>query len=193
MACPPALTWMLVKDHNCFLYKRNGQTKRSGAIAMSAEPFNLTNTNTFKSSGLANDQAVDVSYDASKDTEVPLTLSLKVRVSAAARARRPPRAHPSEARAMTPSGVGAAVAGEEEREQAVEAGLEDAAEEELPPRREGDHLADGRPVLPRRHEGPRARAVVGALPLLDGEEEPEEEGEGQIRPQERSERIKARL
>ncbi|CAM9401378.1 unnamed protein product [Phaeothamnion confervicola] len=54
------LTWLLVKDNNCFLQKRNGKTPRSGFITMSAEPLNLTNKNSFKASGLANTRAVGI-------------------------------------------------------------------------------------------------------------------------------------
>ena len=79
--CPPSLTWMLVKDQNAFMHKRNGQTARSGSVTLSGEPFNLTNTHSFKASGLANEQAVGVSYD--EGAKVPLTLALKVKKAAA--------------------------------------------------------------------------------------------------------------
>ena len=35
--CPPSLTWMLVKDQNAFMHKRNGQTARAGVST--AQPF----------------------------------------------------------------------------------------------------------------------------------------------------------
>jgi large subunit ribosomal protein L28e len=48
-----ALIWELTKNNNAFLVKRNG-------VTFSAEKGNLTNTNSYKSSGLANHRAVDI-------------------------------------------------------------------------------------------------------------------------------------
>ena len=55
-----SLTWMLVKDNNCFLRKQ----RHSGGVQLSLEPYNLDNKNRFTSSGLANGSAVDVSSGA---------------------------------------------------------------------------------------------------------------------------------
>eukprot|EP00616_Rhizochromulina_sp_CCMP1243_P017249 CAMPEP_0118973554 /NCGR_PEP_ID=MMETSP1173-20130426/10423_1 /TAXON_ID=1034831 /ORGANISM="Rhizochromulina marina cf, Strain CCMP1243" /LENGTH=158 /DNA_ID=CAMNT_0006923231 /DNA_START=30 /DNA_END=506 /DNA_ORIENTATION=- len=49
--CPDSLTWMVVKDFNSFQRKRNGTTRRTGTVTLSAEPGNLTNTNSYKYSG----------------------------------------------------------------------------------------------------------------------------------------------
>lgn len=81
--CPPSLTWMLIKDQNAFLHKRNGQTKRSGTIALSSEPFNLTQKNSFTASGLCNAKAIDITYTAaSAEAKAGLVnFSMKVRAS----------------------------------------------------------------------------------------------------------------
>ena len=55
-----SLTWMLVKDNNCFLRKQ----RHSGGVQLSLEPYNLDNKNRFTSSGLANGAAIDVSSGA---------------------------------------------------------------------------------------------------------------------------------
>jgi len=47
------LTWFLVKNNNSFLVKRNG-------VQFSAERGNLTNLNSFKYSGLANEKVIGV-------------------------------------------------------------------------------------------------------------------------------------
>ncbi|ORX98265.1 ribosomal protein L28e [Basidiobolus meristosporus CBS 931.73] len=47
------LTWLLVKDNSSFLVKRNG-------VQFTTEPNNLTNLNSFKYSGLANNKVVGV-------------------------------------------------------------------------------------------------------------------------------------
>eukprot|EP00163_Fabomonas_tropica_P008412 TRINITY_DN1804_c0_g1_i1.p3 TRINITY_DN1804_c0_g1~~TRINITY_DN1804_c0_g1_i1.p3 ORF type:complete len:138 (+),score=61.71 TRINITY_DN1804_c0_g1_i1:55-468(+) len=49
------LQWLLVKDQNSFLVKRN-----SGRVQFSREAGNLKNLNSFKYSGLANLKTVDV-------------------------------------------------------------------------------------------------------------------------------------
>ncbi|CAM9575317.1 unnamed protein product [Ectocarpus sp. 6 AP-2014] len=56
------LVWSLVRRNTCFLYKRNGQTKRSGKVVLTAEPNNLTNVNSYKCSGLANSKAVGIQF-----------------------------------------------------------------------------------------------------------------------------------
>jgi len=53
------LIWLLVKNNNKFLVKRNGNNTSS--ITFSSEPNNLYNLNTFKYSGLANKKTVAVS------------------------------------------------------------------------------------------------------------------------------------
>ena len=57
---PDSLVWELVKDNTCFMKKRNGRTKRSGAVRFSVEKGNLKNLSQFKYSGLANSKSVDV-------------------------------------------------------------------------------------------------------------------------------------
>ena len=80
--CPPSLTWMLVKDQNAFMHKRNGQTARSGSVTLSGEPFNLTNKHSFKASGLCNEQAVGVDLDPAAERPTGC-LTLKVKKAAA--------------------------------------------------------------------------------------------------------------
>lgn len=58
--CPDSLVWELTKNNSSFLKKKNGHTKRSGAIAFSSEKGNLKSLNQFKYSGLANSQTVDI-------------------------------------------------------------------------------------------------------------------------------------
>lgn len=57
---PDQLAWELVKKNTCFLKKKNGQTKRSGAITFSTEKGNLKSLNLLKYSGLANSKVMDV-------------------------------------------------------------------------------------------------------------------------------------
>ena len=69
-----ALTWMLVKDNSCFLKKQ----RHSGGALFSTEPFNVDNRNSYKSSGLANGNAIDVSIEGglkSKDGKVTVALN----------------------------------------------------------------------------------------------------------------------
>ena len=54
------------------------KTKRAGAVQFSSEPGNLMNVNSFKYSGLANNQTIDIS--ANKKTN-DITMTLKVSVS----------------------------------------------------------------------------------------------------------------
>jgi len=52
------LIWLLVKNNNRFLVKRNGNNNNS--VQFSSEPNNLYNLNTFKHSGLANKKTVGI-------------------------------------------------------------------------------------------------------------------------------------
>jgi large subunit ribosomal protein L28e len=60
VAVPDQLLWECVKKNHAFLKKRNGCTKRSGAVQFSTEPGNLKSIHQFKYSGLANHQVLDV-------------------------------------------------------------------------------------------------------------------------------------
>ena len=60
VAVPDQLVWELVKKNNSFLKKRNGHTKRSGAVSFSVEKGNLKSINQLKYSGLANSKTIDV-------------------------------------------------------------------------------------------------------------------------------------
>merc|ERR1711985_215106 len=53
MVASSDLLWALTRKNNCFLVKRNG-------LELSSEPSNLMNKNSFKYSGLANLEAVDI-------------------------------------------------------------------------------------------------------------------------------------
>ena len=57
---PDQLVWECVRKNNSFLRKKNGCTKRSGAVVFSVEKGNLKSLNLLKYSGLANSQAIDV-------------------------------------------------------------------------------------------------------------------------------------
>ena len=54
-----ALVWHLIRDNNCFLQKR-GRTSRSGGVQFSSEAGNLLNVNTYKYSGIANSNTIDI-------------------------------------------------------------------------------------------------------------------------------------
>ena len=59
-----ALVWQCVKGSNSFVRKsRNAQTKRNGAILLSAEPGNLTSQHSFKYSGIANSKVIKFDVD----------------------------------------------------------------------------------------------------------------------------------
>ncbi|KAF9581147.1 hypothetical protein BGW38_001949 [Lunasporangiospora selenospora] len=64
------LTWLLIKDNNSFLVKRNG-------VELSKEAGNLLNKNSYKFSGLANKKTIDIQAAArgvvlsTKKTSVP--------------------------------------------------------------------------------------------------------------------------
>lgn len=59
---PDQLAWELVRRNNCFLKKRNGQTKRSGMVQFSVEQGNCKSLNQFKYSAVANSKALDVVF-----------------------------------------------------------------------------------------------------------------------------------
>jgi|UniRef100_A0A7S2DNV5 large subunit ribosomal protein L28e len=80
--CPDSLTWMLVKNQNCFQQKRNGQTKRSGMIVLSSEPGNLRNINAFKYSGLANSKAIRFDFkEEGEDDDKKIKMSMGLKIS----------------------------------------------------------------------------------------------------------------
>mmetsp|Transcript_33222 Transcript_33222/g.46446 ORF Transcript_33222/g.46446 Transcript_33222/m.46446 type:complete len:151 (+) Transcript_33222:47-499(+) len=58
--CPDALVWELTRRNTSFMKKRNGKTKRSGAVAFSVEKGNVKSLNQFKYSGLANSKVCDI-------------------------------------------------------------------------------------------------------------------------------------
>ncbi|GAX13186.1 large subunit ribosomal protein L28e [Fistulifera solaris] len=62
VAIPDQLTWEIVRRNNCFLKKRNGQTKRSGSVQFSVEPGNCKSLNQLKYSAIANSKALDVVF-----------------------------------------------------------------------------------------------------------------------------------
>lgn len=62
VAIPDSLAWELTKKNTAFLKKKNGHTKRSGAIQFSVEKGNVKSLNKFKYSGIANSKAVDVTF-----------------------------------------------------------------------------------------------------------------------------------
>ena len=57
---PDQLLWELTRRNSSFLRKKNGQSKRSGAISFSTEPGNVKSLNLFQYSGLANSKVIDV-------------------------------------------------------------------------------------------------------------------------------------
>jgi hypothetical protein len=63
-----ALVWHLIRDNNSFLVKR-GRSNRAGSVQFSAEPGNLLNVNTFKHSGLANNNTVHIPVVGKKDKQ----------------------------------------------------------------------------------------------------------------------------
>jgi len=54
-----SLVWHLIRDNNSFLVKR-GRTNCAGSVQFSSEPGNLLNVNTFKHSGLANNNSIHI-------------------------------------------------------------------------------------------------------------------------------------
>lgn len=71
------LVWSLVRSNTCFLYKRNGQTKRSGKVVLTSEPNNLMSVNSYKYSGLANTKAVGIEFDQDVKGRPCASMSLK--------------------------------------------------------------------------------------------------------------------
>ncbi|KAF9897166.1 60S ribosomal protein L28, partial [Lobosporangium transversale] len=65
------LTWLLIKNNNSFLVKRNG-------VQFSSEAGNLLNKNSFKYSGLANKKTVDITAAPSGRGVVVATKKAKV-------------------------------------------------------------------------------------------------------------------
>jgi large subunit ribosomal protein L28e len=57
---PDQLVWELVKNNSSFLMKKNGHSKRSGAVEFSKEKGNVKSLNLLKYSGLANAKTIDV-------------------------------------------------------------------------------------------------------------------------------------
>eukprot|EP00588_Corethron_pennatum_P015516 CAMPEP_0194265220 /NCGR_PEP_ID=MMETSP0169-20130528/537_1 /TAXON_ID=218684 /ORGANISM="Corethron pennatum, Strain L29A3" /LENGTH=151 /DNA_ID=CAMNT_0039005645 /DNA_START=95 /DNA_END=550 /DNA_ORIENTATION=- len=86
---PDALVWEIVGHNNCFLRKKSGNTRRTGTVAFSTEPGNLPSLSSFKYSGLASSQAVDVTPG---ETGAVLTLRNAAKVGA----------HPNKATATVP-------------------------------------------------------------------------------------------
>jgi large subunit ribosomal protein L28e len=60
---PDQLVWEIVRKNNSFLVKKNGHTKRSGAVQFSSEKGNLKSLNMLKYSGIANSKTIDVIAD----------------------------------------------------------------------------------------------------------------------------------
>lgn len=77
VACPDSLMWELVKHNNAFIKKRNGRTKRSGAIAFSTEKGNLKSLNQFNYSGLANTKTVDIVCTEENKAELIIKVASK--------------------------------------------------------------------------------------------------------------------
>ena len=74
-----ALVWQCVKGNNSFVRKsRNAQTKRNGAIMLSAEPGNLTSQHSFKYSGIANSKVIKFDVDEVDGKGTKITLGCKV-------------------------------------------------------------------------------------------------------------------
>jgi large subunit ribosomal protein L28e len=78
VAIPDQLCWEIVRKNNCFLRKKNGHTKRSGAIQFSSEPGNCKSLNQFKFSGLANARTVDVIATADHKAQLVTKAASKV-------------------------------------------------------------------------------------------------------------------
>eukprot|EP00164_Ancoracysta_twista_P000085 GFYU01000122.1.p2 GENE.GFYU01000122.1~~GFYU01000122.1.p2 ORF type:complete len:127 (+),score=49.25 GFYU01000122.1:31-411(+) len=70
------LTWLLIKDSNRFLVKREA----AGRVQFSKEAGNLTNQNSFKWSGIANNKTIDLA-----PAENGATIAVKSVVSSNAR------------------------------------------------------------------------------------------------------------
>jgi large subunit ribosomal protein L28e len=79
VAISDSLAWELVKRNNSFMKKKNGQTRRSGAITFSVERGNLVSKSSYKYSGLANSKTIDIS--ATSDNRAALTKKTKKAVN----------------------------------------------------------------------------------------------------------------
>lgn len=76
VAIPDSLAWELTRRNTCFLNKKNGHTKRSGAVQFSTEKGNVKSLNKFQFSGLANSKVLDVAFaDGNKSVLVTKTAS----------------------------------------------------------------------------------------------------------------------
>uniref|UniRef100_A0A7S1Y069 Ribosomal eL28/Mak16 domain-containing protein n=2 Tax=Phaeomonas parva TaxID=124430 RepID=A0A7S1Y069_9STRA len=60
----PNVIWSVISKNNSYVQRRNGRTRRSGAVALSGERGNPMNKHTFKMSGLANKQVFGLDEDA---------------------------------------------------------------------------------------------------------------------------------
>lgn len=59
LSLPGALTWGIVQNSNCFLVKRS-KGERGNEVRFSTEVGNLMNQSTYKFSGIANANAIDI-------------------------------------------------------------------------------------------------------------------------------------
>jgi large subunit ribosomal protein L28e len=75
--CPDALMWELTKGNSCFLKKRSGMTKRSGAVQFSTEPGNIKSLNKFKYSGLANSKVYDIAFTQDNKAQLVIKTASK--------------------------------------------------------------------------------------------------------------------
>jgi large subunit ribosomal protein L28e len=69
---PASQAWLYVRNNSSFLVKRNG-------VQFSREPGNLTQLNTYKSSGLCNDKAIDINLD--EDGKIVMALKAPKRAT----------------------------------------------------------------------------------------------------------------
>jgi len=80
-----SLVWQCIKDFNSFQRKRGCTSFRKGTITLSAEPGNLTSTNSFSASGLANSRSIAITASSAVVTKgknkdkkvVQIVMSLK--------------------------------------------------------------------------------------------------------------------
>merc|ERR1719262_1509240 len=87
---PASQAWLYVRNNSSFLVKRNG-------VQFSREPGNLTQLNTYKSSGLCNDKAIDINLD--EDGKIVMALKAPKRATKLSTAsRRSSRAWPKKRR-----------------------------------------------------------------------------------------------
>ena len=75
VAISDSLAWELVKRNNSFMKKKNGNTRRSGAVTFSVERGNLASKSSYKYSGLANSKTIDIS--CTSDNRAALTKKTK--------------------------------------------------------------------------------------------------------------------